>query len=71
MLNKIQLTHFRSFCQTEVNLKNINVLIGGNGSGKSNFISLFTMLNYIYIGRLRDWVINKGGFYNIIYKGIQ
>ena len=71
MLNKIQLTNFRSFYQTEVNLKNINVLIGGNGSGKSNFISLFTMLNYIYIGRLRDWVINKGGFDNIIYKGIQ
>jgi predicted ATPase len=71
MLKKIQLTHFRSFCQTEVDIKNINVLIGGNGSGKSNFISLFTMLNYIQIGRLGDWIANKGGFDNIVYNGIQ
>jgi predicted ATPase len=71
MLKKIQLTHFRSFCQTEVDLKKINVLIGGNGSGKSNFISLFTMLNYIQIGRLKDWIVNKGGFDNIVYNGIQ
>ncbi len=71
MLKKIQLTHFRAFCQTEVDIKNINVLIGGNGSGKSNFISLFTMLNYIQIGRLRDWIVNKGGFDNVVYNGIQ
>jgi len=71
MLKKIQLTHFRTFCQTEVEIKNINVLIGGNGSGKSNFISLFTMLNYIQIGRLGDWIVNKGGFDNIVYNGIQ
>ncbi|MEN8219337.1 MAG: AAA family ATPase [Pseudomonadota bacterium] len=71
MLKKIQLTNFISFGKTEVDLESINILIGGNGSGKSNFISLFTMLNYIHIGRLRNWVINKGGFDNIIYNGIQ
>jgi len=71
MLKKIQLTHFRSFFQAEVEIKNINVLIGGNGSGKSNFISLFAMLSYIQIGRLGDWITNKGGFDNIVYNGIQ
>ena len=71
MLKKIQLTNFRSFFQTEVEIKNINVLIGGNGSGKSNFISLFSMLNYIQIGRLRDWIANKGGFDNLVYNSIQ
>ncbi len=71
MLQKIQLTHFRSFFQIEVEIRNINVLIGGNGSGKSNFISLFSMLNYIQIGKLGDWIANKGGFDNIVYNGIQ
>ena len=71
MLKKIQLTHFRSFFQTEVDIENINVLIGGNDSGKSNFISLFSMLNYIQIGRLGDWIINKGGFDNIVFNGIK
>lgn len=71
MLKKIKLTHFRSFFQTEVDIKNINVLIGGNGAGKSNLISLFAMLNYIQIGRLGDWVANKGGFDNIVYNGVQ
>jgi predicted ATPase len=71
MLKKIKLTHFRSFFETEVDIENINVLIGGNGAGKSNFISLFAMLNYIQIGRLGDWIANKGGFDNIVYNGIQ
>lgn len=71
MLKKVSLTNFRSFCQTEVDIKNLNILIGGNGSGKSNFISLFSMLNYIHIGRLGDWIANKGGFDNIVYNGIQ
>ncbi len=71
MLKKIKLSNFSSFSQIEVDIKNINILIGGNGSGKSNFISLFSMLNYIYIGRLRDWIANKGGFDNLVYNGIQ
>lgn len=29
-------------------LNNLNVLIGANGAGKSNFISVFHLLNAIY-----------------------
>ncbi len=71
MLRKIKLSNFRSFSKSEADIKNINVLIGGNGSGKSNFISLFSMFNYIYMGKLRNWIANKGGFDNLVYNGIQ
>ncbi|WP_069471969.1 hypothetical protein [Candidatus Marithrix sp. Canyon 246] len=39
----------------------------------SNFRSFSNtqVLNYIYIGRLRNWITNKGGFDNLVYNGIQ
>ena len=71
MLKTIKLKNFRSFGECSVDFSNINILIGGNGSGKSNFISLFVLLNYIGKAQLRTWVAMKGGFDNIVYKGIQ
>lgn len=71
MLKKIELKNFRSFGQCNIDLNNINLLIGGNGSGKSNFISLFKLLNYIGDARLELWIAEKGGFDNIVYRGIQ
>ncbi len=71
MLKRIELKNFRSFGDFSLELDNINILIGGNGAGKSNFISIFTFLNYISKGQMRLWIAEKGGFDNIIYKGIQ
>lgn len=41
--------------------KNLNILIGANGAGKSNFISLFRMLNAIYEQHLQLYVQKQGG----------
>jgi predicted ATPase len=71
MLKTIKLKNFRSFGECSVDFSNINILIGGNGSGKSNFISLFVLLNYIGKAQLNTWIKLKGGFDNIVYKGIQ
>jgi predicted ATPase len=70
MLKTISLNNFRSFRDVSVSLKPINVLIGGNGAGKSNFISLFSMLEAIEMGRLSDWVAAKG-FDNLLFGGIE
>lgn len=42
-------------------LLDLNVLIGANGAGKSNFLGLFTLLNQIGEGNLQEYVIRCGG----------
>lgn len=42
-------------------LSNLNVLIGANGAGKSNFIGLFRLLNEICEERLQIYVQTQGG----------
>jgi predicted ATPase len=46
-------------CDAE--LKNLNVLIGANGAGKSAFIELFNMLNCLFDGELQEYVSSHGG----------
>ena len=50
-------------------LNNLNVLIGANGAGKSNFINLFRLLNEIYEQRLQLYVQKQGGPDAILYFG--
>jgi len=42
-------------------LRGLNVLIGANGAGKSNFIGLFRLLNEMYEQNLRVFVQQQGG----------
>ena len=44
----------------------INILIRANGSGKSNFISLFTFLRNLSEGKLKNYV-EKNGFANTFF----
>lgn len=44
MLTHIKLTNFRSFAEAEVALSPVTLVIGANGSGKSNFLSAFAKL---------------------------
>jgi predicted ATPase len=41
MINKIQIENFKSIQKMDLELRPINVLIGANGVGKSNFIGFF------------------------------
>ncbi len=42
-------------------LTNLNVLIGANGAGKSNFIGIFKLLNEMYEQQLQLFVQKQGG----------
>jgi AAA15 family ATPase/GTPase len=50
-------------------LGKLNVLIGANGSGKSNFISYFLMMNELLNGRLRLWTAKQGGADRVVSFG--
>ena len=59
-LSRIMIKGFKSINKCDLELKNINVLIGSNGAGKSNFISIFEMLQKILTGDLSAYALKKG-----------
>lgn len=61
-LNKITITGFKSIRELrDFELGSLNVLIGANGAGKSNFISIFKLLNEMYEQQLQVYVQKQGG----------
>lgn len=52
-------------------LTNLNVLIGANGSGKSNFVSYFRMLGELVEERLQKWMTKQGGADRVLSFGIK
>ena len=71
-IDKITIKGFKSIGALErLQLTNLNVLIGANGSGKSNFVSYFRMLGEMVEGRLQKWVSNQGSADRILTFGIK
>ncbi len=69
-LDHITVRGFKSIASMEeLQLGPITVIIGANGSGKSNFIGVFSFLNSLREGRLRQYVIKEGGADKILHFG--
>ncbi len=69
-LDAITIKGFKSIAAVEkLQLGAINVLIGANGSGKSNFIGVFAFLNAIRAGQLQEYVARAGGADRILHFG--
>lgn len=69
-INRIHIKNFKSIRDSgEIKIEPINILIGANGVGKSNFISFFKMLNSISKKRLVDYVADNGYENNLLYFG--
>lgn len=69
-LDYITIRGFKSIAAIEkLPLRPINILIGSNGSGKSNFIGVFSFLHAIREGKLRDYVIEAGGAEKVLHFG--
>ncbi len=59
MIERIIIQNFKSIRELDLALKSINVLVGANGAGKSNFISFFKLTNQIYNQRLQEYIANN------------
>jgi predicted ATPase len=68
-LDRIKLEGFKSIREMELDLRLLNVLIGANGAGKSNFISAFRLLNQIVERHLQSFVGKAGGADALLYFG--
>lgn len=69
-LDKLTIHGFKSIRKLEdFELKSLNVLVGANGAGKSNFVSFFRMLSALVDGNLDDYVRNSGGISDLLFNG--
>ena len=71
MIERIIIKNYKSIQNADVKLGNLNVLIGSNGVGKSNFISFFELVHAMLNKRLGSYVLKRGGFDRFLYKGIK
>ncbi|MFN6066373.1 MAG: AAA family ATPase, partial [Pseudanabaena sp.] len=71
MLKHISIKGFKSIKELDLDLSPINVLIGANGSGKSNFISFFKLLRWMIqrTGQLLFFVGKSGGARSFLFDG--
>lgn len=69
-VNDITIKGYKSIRSLEdFKLLGLNIMIGSNGAGKSNFISLFKFLNEIAETRLQSFVRKSGGSNSILHFG--
>jgi predicted ATPase len=71
MLKEIELAGFKSIQKMKLAFNKINVLIGANGAGKSNFIELFKLLIAITNNRLQFYIRRNGGANALLHYGIK
>ena len=69
-LNQIVIKGFKSIKACDLKLGDINVLIGSNGAGKSNFMSVFTLLQNILTQDLQRYSQKKGAS-ALFHNGIK
>lgn len=69
-LRKISIAGYKSIKNLELELAPINVFIGANGSGKSNFLSFFQMLQAMMQapGKLKVFVGRSGGASSLLFE---
>lgn len=68
-LNRIVLKGFRSIREMDIELKPINLLIGANGAGKSNFLAFFRFMREARRQNLQHYVLQEGGAERILHFG--
>ncbi len=71
MIEKIGICNYKSIREVSIPLGKINILIGENGAGKSNFISFFEMVKAIYDQRLGSYMLSNGGINAQLHRGLK
>lgn len=70
-LDHFKIEGFQAFAKLEIGLRPINVLIGGNGCGKSGLMNIFRMLRATFTqpGQFQYFVGSKGGTSRLLHYG--
>jgi predicted ATPase len=69
-LTRVAAKNFLSLKDIDVKLGDLNVLVGPNGSGKTNFLNIFRFIGEIARTDLGPAIEAFGGFKNLAYRGL-
>lgn len=68
-LDKLKINGYKSIKSLEISFSSINILIGANGVGKSNFIGFFNFVRKLVEKELELYVAQLGGANKILHFG--
>lgn len=72
MITHVRIQNFRSFLDTEVDLEPFSLVVGANGSGKTNLLRFFEVVTqkaeFIDDERGADWFVGESGHSEAIWK---
>lgn len=69
-IRNITIKGFKSFREVvDFKLNDLNIIIGANGAGKSNFIQIFHMLSAMINNRFSDYIRSNGGADSFLFNG--
>jgi predicted ATPase len=69
-IRKISINGFKSIRELhEFELRDLNIIIGANGSGKSNFVQVFQLLMAMTHKGLQKFILENGGADNFLHNG--
>lgn len=71
-IQNLQIRGYKSIREMDdLALDDINIIVGQNGAGKSNFISVFRFLAYLVREDLQSFVAKQGGIQKVLCFGAQ
>ncbi|MFZ4526112.1 MAG: AAA family ATPase [Chlorobium sp.] len=69
-IKKISINGFKSIRELhEFELRDMNIIIGANGSGKSNFVQLFQLLMAMSGRKFQNFILENGAADNFLHNG--
>jgi predicted ATPase len=69
-LSRLTICGFKSIMElNDFELRNLNVFVGANGTGKSNLISFFKMLHRLMDDNIAGYIRENGGIGDVLYNG--
>ena len=71
MIERIIIENYKSLRHLDLRLNPINILIGANGAGKSNFISFFRLVKAVFQDATNEYVLDLGGPNVLLHGGVK
>jgi predicted ATPase len=71
VIEHMEISGYKSIQHADLSLGKVNVLIGANGTGKSNFVSYLSLLSLVLKSWLDDFVQSLGGGNALLYLGAK
>ncbi|MBN1581160.1 MAG: AAA family ATPase [Anaerolineae bacterium] len=69
-VTQLDVKGFRSLYDVSWKLGNLNVVIGPNGSGKTNLLTALELLSYSSRGRLSERILREGDMKRLLWNGV-